>query len=79
VLGLGTGLSWLQARLLEFLPGTPFSRDNFFSLQRDGICTENGLNNLHITPTSIHAVVPGYLGGRTVRGRYQGYRSGAGR
>jgi len=79
VLGLGTGLSWLQARLLEFVPGTPFSRDNLFSLQRDGICTENGLNNLHITPTSIHAVVPGYLGGRTVRGRYQGYRSGAGR
>lgn len=77
VLGLGTRLSRLQARLLEFVPGKPFSRDNFFSLQKDGVCTHNGLDSLEITPTSIHAVVPLSLGSRSTRGRYSRYRSDA--
>jgi nucleoside-diphosphate-sugar epimerase len=77
VLGLGTRLSRLQARLLEFVPGKPFSRDNFFSLQKDGVCMHNGLDSLNITPTSIHAVVPLSLGGRSMRGRYRRYRSDA--
>jgi len=74
IAGLGTGLSRLQARLLGFLPGKPFSMDNYYSLQKDSICTDNALPTLGITPTPIAAVVPGYLARRNARGHYDGYR-----
>lgn len=70
VIGLGPGLSKLQARLLEWAPGKPFSLDNYWSLQHDSLCREDGLGALGITPTAVEAVVPGYLAGRTQRHRY---------
>lgn len=72
---LSDSLSWLQARMLEFVPGKPFSRDNYWSLQKDSVCTQNSLSELGITPTSIEVVVPGYLGTRSARGGYQRLRS----
>jgi len=77
VLRLGNTTSWLQARLLEFIPGKPMSRDNFWSLQKEGICHENFLHALGIPPTAIAAVVPGYIGNRDTRRRYQGFREQA--
>lgn len=72
---LGDSLSWAQARLLEFVPGKPFSRDNYWSLQKDSVCAQNNLSAFGITPTAIETVVPGYLGERTARGGYQKLRS----
>jgi len=51
----------LQARLLERLPGKPFSYDNYLSLQTDSLCTQDGLAALGIEPTDVDAVVPGFL------------------
>lgn len=72
---LGDALSRFQARMLEFVPGKPFSRDNYWSLQKDSVCAQNGLAAFGITPTSIEAIVPGYLGQRSARGGYQRLRS----
>lgn len=72
---MGDALSWTQARLLEFVPGKPFSRDNYWSLQKDSVCAQNAFAMFGITPTAIDAVVPGYLGQRTTRGGYQRLRS----
>lgn len=61
---LGDTLSRLQASLLEHVPGKPFSKDNFRSLQVDSICPKGSHDlALHfgITPTSMESVVPGYL------------------
>lgn len=77
VIRLGNTTSWLQARLLEFVPGKPFSRDNFWSLQKEGICHENFLLKLGIEPTAIDAVVPGYLSDRQSRRRYREFREHA--
>lgn len=77
VLRLGNTSSWLQARLLEFIPGKPMSRDNFWSLQQEGICHDNFLHELGIPPTAIAAVVPGYIGNRDTRRRYQEFRAQA--
>jgi uncharacterized protein YbjT (DUF2867 family) len=77
VIGLGDTLSRWQARLFGLLPGRPFTLDNYYSLQRDSLCTENALPALRITPTSVQAVVPGYLAGRTPRGRFQRFRRAA--
>jgi uncharacterized protein YbjT (DUF2867 family) len=74
VIGLGDGLSRLQARILERVPGKPFSYDNYLSMQRPAVCEHNGLEDLGITPTGIEAVVPTYLGHRRERDRYDDYR-----
>ncbi|MDV3238268.1 MAG: complex I NDUFA9 subunit family protein [Gammaproteobacteria bacterium] len=74
---LNDALSRLQARALEFVPGKPFSRDNYWSLQKDSVCGRNGLIELGIRPTAVDAVVPGYLGRRGARGAYQRFRERA--
>lgn len=76
---LGDDLSKLLALALEQLPGKPFSYDNYKSLQVDSVCSCNGLPQLGISPTSIEAVVPRYLGNDNKSGRYQNLRSHAGR
>lgn len=61
VIGLNDTLSHLQARLLEFAPGKPFSMDNYLSLQVDSVCRDdNGLQQLDITPTALEAIMPRY-------------------
>lgn len=70
VLELSDKSSRRQAALLEYLPGKPFSRDNYASLQVPSICHQNGLDELGIEPTPIDAVVPGYLGQHSQRAHY---------
>ena len=74
VIGLPDPLARLQARLLQFVPGKPFTMDNYWSLQIDSLCREDGCARLGIQPRSIDAVVPGYLGGKRSRDRYTEYR-----
>lgn len=61
VVGLGDWLSRVQARVMERMPGTPFSYDNYLSLQVDSVCGEAGLAALGIEPTPLEAVAPAYL------------------
>ena len=51
----------VQASLLQFAPGKPFTPDNFLSLQTDSICTRNGLADLGITPTPMESLAAQYL------------------
>ncbi len=52
----------LQGFVMDFIPGKPFSTDNYRSLTRDSVCSEDGLRRLGIRPASLAAIVPGYLG-----------------
>jgi NADH dehydrogenase len=74
VIGLPGFLARLQARLLQFVPGKPFTMDNYWSLQIDSVCQKDGCARLGIRPRSVEAVVPGYLGGKRSRDRYTEYR-----
>ncbi|UCC56431.1 MAG: complex I NDUFA9 subunit family protein [Gammaproteobacteria bacterium] len=74
IIGLGDGLSKLQARMLGLVPGKPFSMDNYYSLQHDSVCGRNALPDLGIKPTPVSAVVPGYLAAGTMRGQYNHFR-----
>lgn len=65
ILGLPRPLSWLQAALMEWLPGKPFSLDNYHSLKLDSVCKQNGFADLGIEPRALAAVVPLYLGKAT--------------
>ena len=64
IVGLGDRLSRLQGRVLERIPGKPFSTDNYLSTKLDNVCSCDGLGQLGITARSVESIVPGYLGRR---------------
>ena len=79
VLELDDLMARIQARMMEFAPGKPFTRDNYLSLQVDSVCDDNGLLELGIAPTPVDAIVPRYLGIHERNARLSEYRRHAGR
>ncbi|HEY5719932.1 MAG TPA: complex I NDUFA9 subunit family protein [Gammaproteobacteria bacterium] len=79
VVPLGEDLSRLQARVMEWVPGKPFSRDNLRSTTVDSTCSGPFPELFGIVPRSIEQVVPGYLGPRQKNPRYHRLRRVAGR
>lgn len=72
VVALPAPVARAQAMLMECLPGEPLmSRDNLAALSQPNVAsgTQPGLAQLGIVPASVHAVAPGYLGGRNGRSR----------
>lgn len=69
IVGLPDVLARLQAAVMDFVPGKPFSTDNYRSLQTPNTSAENGLLDLGIRPRSIESVVPTYLCARSPRQR----------
>ena len=75
ILPLSDWLSRVQAAVFDFVPGKPFSTDNYLSTKIDSVCSHNDLPLLGITPAPITSVAPSYLAGRTQRANYYRYRS----
>jgi NADH dehydrogenase len=42
---------------MDFLPGKPFSRDNFRSLTVDNICRDDGCTRLGIRPAALRGTM----------------------
>lgn len=66
------GLARFQARLAEFIPGKPLTRDQVELLKQDNVLsgTAPGLADLGVHPTAVELILPTYLdrfrkGGRT--------------
>jgi uncharacterized protein YbjT (DUF2867 family) len=74
VIGLPDPLGRLQGLAFDFVPGKPFSSDNFKSLKLDSVCAENGLSALGIDPWGMSQLAPTWLGNGTRQHRYQAYR-----
>jgi NADH dehydrogenase len=51
----------LQGAIMEFIPGRPFSLDNFRSLLTDSVCREDGCRRLDIRPVSLELMAPQWL------------------
>jgi len=62
VVPLGDTLARLQANVMEYVPGKPFSVDNYLSLKTDNVCSGDFPSVFGIRPTSVESVVPTYLG-----------------
>lgn len=75
ILPLNNFLSRMQAAVFDYVPGKPFSTDNYLSAQIDSVCAHNDLPACGITPTPVEAIVPRYLAGRMQRARYYQLRS----
>ena len=79
IVGLNDTLSYLQAVAMEFVPGKPFSLDNYRSLKLDSICPKGFPEVFGLTPANLEQIVPGYLGRDNDQARYAALRSVAGR
>jgi len=67
VIALPDMLARLQSGVLEFVPGKPFSIDNYHSLQVDSVCRGDNQRMWRtvfgIVPKSLEEIAPGYLRG----------------
>lgn len=75
IIPLPDWLSRLQAEIFEWLPGKPFSRDNYLSTKHDNVCSEPFPPVFGITPTPLESIAPYYLGNAGERRRYARLRS----
>lgn len=76
VVPLPDALGRLQGFVFDFVPGKPFSSDNFRSLKTDSVGGIDGLHRLGITPTRVATKLPEILGHVDDRqARYARYRA----
>jgi len=59
VISLPDSIAKLQANIFEYMPGKPFSVDNYNSLKVDSICNQSPI---YTAKDSIQSIVPDYLG-----------------
>jgi len=79
VFGLPDALGRLQGMVLDFVPGKPFSSDNFKSLLLNSVCSDDGFARLGIDPWGMREKAREWLQSDNRQSRYQEYRRGAGR
>jgi len=78
IISLGEQKSYPIARIMEFIPGKPYSIDNYHSSRVDSICGENNqLLQLGITPHTIETIMPQYFQATTVKSLYSSWRGQA--
>ena len=70
IIPLPNAIAKVQAFMMELVPGKPFSRDNYNSLQIDSVCEDGDSQQ----PTSVGKIVPTYLGKMNRQSRLQHYR-----
>lgn len=75
IIPLNDILSRLQAAVFDFVPGKPFSTDNYLSAKMDSICDVHDLARFDIEATSIESIVPKYLINTSYRSAYSQFRS----
>ena len=79
VIGLPQWLSRLQASVMDFVPGKPFSTDNYRSLLVDSVPAQDGFAQLGIRPRAFSALLPRSLDRLRLLTALDGYRQTAGR
>lgn len=79
ILGLPRFVSRLQAFCMDFVPGRPFSTDNYRSLTVDSVCAADGFAPLGLRPRSMEGSAPAFLGARESNARLSRWRRRAAR
>ena len=79
IMGLPDAVAWLQALAMNFVPGRPFSSDNYRSLTVDSVCTQDGFAKLGIKAQSMVASASQYLGALEDNARLSRNRASVGR
>jgi NADH dehydrogenase len=77
ILALPDGLGRLQAQLAQWLPGKPFTPDNFLTLRTDSVGRQDGYAELGIAPRALVPMLPELLEKDAPRHRRRdGHRAG---
>src|SRR3984957_4775507 len=79
IVGLPDFAARIQALVMDFVPGRPFSSDNYRSLTIDSVCSEDGFARLGIQPQSMVASARQYLGALEDNARLSQNRASTGR
>jgi uncharacterized protein YbjT (DUF2867 family) len=79
IIGLPNFAGRLQAFFMNFVPGRPFSGDNYKSLTVDSVCGDDGFAQLGIKPKSMGASARLFLGAQEDNARLSQNRAAAGR
>lgn len=79
VVGLPEWAARMQARIMEFVPGKPFSMDNYRSLSVPSVGTEDGFSKLGIKPRSFDLNLDSCIGQLRSQTRLDMHRRYAGR
>ena len=79
IIGLPDPVARLQALAMDFVPGRPFSSDNYRSLTVDSVCEADGFAKLGIKPQSMVGTARQYLGAHEDNTRLSRNRASAGR
>lgn len=74
IVPLPNALARIQAALFDFVPGKPFSTDNYLSLRADSVTKSDGFKTFGIAPMPMEAIVPTYLGSNPRQRRYDDFR-----
>lgn len=77
VIGLGDELSYLQALVLEHLPGKLLTRDSYRTLSVDQVCQDSFPAVLGVTPRPLEVELREYLGHDPLKDKYFDYRGRA--
>lgn len=78
VIGLPDFMSRMQAMVCDFVPGKPFSTDNYRSLQIDNVSRNNALPEFGIEPRPMEGLVRSYLRGSSRQQRFSAIRQRTG-
>jgi len=79
IIGLPNFVSRFQGLVMDFVPGRPFSSDNYRSLTVDSVCTDDGFARLGLKPQSMLASARQYLGALEDNARLSQSRAAVGR
>ena len=74
IIPLNDFFSRMQALLFDFIPGKPFSTDNYLSARIPSVCSHCDWQEFSMEPVAVESVVPEYLARRNYRSRYDKYR-----
>ena len=61
IVPLPAPVSRVQAAVMDFVPGKPFSTDNFLSATLDSTCDCDGLAEIGLQRTAMRSILPRYL------------------
>src|SRR5271156_5328915 len=79
IVGLPDAVAYVQGLAMNFVPGRPFSSDNYRSLTIDSVCADDGFAKLGLRPQSMVAYARQYLGALEDNARLSHNRARAGR
>ncbi len=80
IINLPPPLAWLQAAVLEHLPGRLMSRDNLASMRVDNVSfgqPQPAIHGVSRQPTALESVAPSWLGNHLPRSRFGSFRAHA--